>query len=188
LIDKKDFIIVILVGFMLAVTFYPRITASQSSVASPSEYDPWIDYNDDGKIDHKDLLQFASVYATSGDRTKDVFVTNWPGMESGLDQSLGSATIPPKSGWYSSSALLDGYKQYYIYVKFSGPSGQIYYLYYQFKAGGIWVNKTWETLPVPFSGMRGPFDVVGPELRLYLYNSLTSSISVQFAIYAPPYS
>jgi hypothetical protein len=78
LIDKKDFIIVILVGFMLAVTLYPRITASQSGVAVAGEYDPWVDYNDDGKIDHKDLLQFASVYGTAGDPTKKVEVTNWP--------------------------------------------------------------------------------------------------------------
>jgi len=78
MIAKKDLIIVTLVGFILVVTFYPRTTASQSSIASPSEYDPWIDYNDDGTINYLDLYSLAKAYGTLGVPTKKVEVTNWP--------------------------------------------------------------------------------------------------------------
>jgi len=65
LIGRKDFIILVLVGFFLAVTLYPRTTSSQS-IASAGGYDPWIDYNDDGKIDYLDLYMLAKAYGTSG--------------------------------------------------------------------------------------------------------------------------
>lgn len=41
-------------------------------------YDPWLDYNEDGKIDIKDLATAAKAYGTFGDPTKNVTVTNWP--------------------------------------------------------------------------------------------------------------
>ena len=66
MIGRKDFIILVLVGFFLAVTLYPRTTSSQSSIASAGGYDPWIDYNDDGKIDYLDLYMLAKAYGTSG--------------------------------------------------------------------------------------------------------------------------
>jgi len=182
---KKKYIIIAvgIICILLGSFFINNVLLAQSS----GEYDPWLDYNEDGTIDVNDLYPLGQTYGSSGDPTKDVFVTNWPGMESGLDQSLGSATIPPYGEWYSSSALLDGYKQYYIYAIISSPSGSIYYLWHQFKAGGIWIDDTQAAMSVPLSTIFGPYDVTGPELRLYLYNSLAYSISVQFAIYAPPY-
>lgn len=73
---RKDLIISVLIILCLTVAVFPYITKSQT--AEMGGYDPWIDYNDDGKIDHKDLLQLAATYGTSGDPTKNVTVTNWP--------------------------------------------------------------------------------------------------------------
>lgn len=61
---RKDLIISVLIALCLTVVVFPYVTKSQT--AEIGEYDPWIDYNDDGKIDHKDLLQLAAVYGTSG--------------------------------------------------------------------------------------------------------------------------
>jgi hypothetical protein len=60
MIDKKDLVIVILVGFILAVTLYPKITASVK------EYDPWIDTNDDGKINVIDIFAVAKAFGSEG--------------------------------------------------------------------------------------------------------------------------
>ena len=78
MIDRKDLVIIVLACFVLAVALYPKITASQSNVASVSGYDPWIDYNDDGQINYLDLYSLAKAYGATGDPTKDVRVTNWP--------------------------------------------------------------------------------------------------------------
>jgi hypothetical protein len=76
LIDKKKLIIPVFIILCLTVAVFPNVISSQPPEAT--EYDPWIDYNDDGKIGHKDLLQFAATYGSSGDPTKKVEVTNWP--------------------------------------------------------------------------------------------------------------
>lgn len=72
MIDRKDLLIIVLIGFFLSVTLYPSITASVG------EYDPWNDTNDDGVIDISDLYAEALIYGSSGDPTKYVTVTNFP--------------------------------------------------------------------------------------------------------------
>ena len=54
---------------LLTSMFFVGTTTSRSGsslTTGAGEYDPWVDYNDDGRIDHKDLLQLAAVYGTSG--------------------------------------------------------------------------------------------------------------------------
>ncbi|MEM4713380.1 MAG: hypothetical protein QXQ61_02395 [Candidatus Bathyarchaeia archaeon] len=41
-------------------------------------YDPWLDSNEDGRIDMLDMYYTALSYGTTGDPTKNVNVTNWP--------------------------------------------------------------------------------------------------------------
>lgn len=73
MIDRKDFVIMVLAGFILTVTLYPAITASVG------EYDPWLDVNDDGKIRIDDILSTALAFGSDGDPTKNVIIAgyNW---------------------------------------------------------------------------------------------------------------
>ena len=41
-------------------------------------YDPWLDYDDNGDIDMKDVAASARAFGSFGDPTKNVNVTNWP--------------------------------------------------------------------------------------------------------------
>jgi len=41
-------------------------------------YDPWLDYDDNGNIDMKDVAASARAFGSLGDPTKNVNVTNWP--------------------------------------------------------------------------------------------------------------
>jgi len=45
---------------------------------TPYTYDPWLDVNDDGKINLVDTFTTDLAYGTTGDPTKNVNVTNWP--------------------------------------------------------------------------------------------------------------
>lgn len=58
-----------------------------------SEYDPWIDYNDDGLIDVNDLASMSQAYGSSGDTTKNVTVTNWPIATHHLTAVLTNTTL-----------------------------------------------------------------------------------------------
>jgi len=59
---KKNTIITLLVAFSLAVALFTVILVGGQSV----EYDPWIDVNDDGKIDMKDIGQVARAFGATG--------------------------------------------------------------------------------------------------------------------------
>lgn len=54
------------------------IVVPMSTQNNGGSYDPWLDYNEDGKIDVNDLHPFGQSYGTTGDSTKNVSVTNWP--------------------------------------------------------------------------------------------------------------
>lgn len=70
----RNMIVAIMITFCFTATLF--IVIPIRSATSP--YDPWIDYNDDGKISLSDLVSLANSYGTTGDPTKNVNVTNWP--------------------------------------------------------------------------------------------------------------
>jgi hypothetical protein len=90
---KNYLIAAVLSAMVLALMFIP-MSGSQSS----KQYDPWLDYNDDGKISLADLVSLAQSYGTTGDPTKNVNVTNWPiatnYLTVMLNESAAGATIP----------------------------------------------------------------------------------------------
>jgi hypothetical protein len=57
---------------ILALTFIQN-SGSQAS----KQYDPWMDINDDGRIDMRDITQLCLNFMATGDPTKNVNVTNW---------------------------------------------------------------------------------------------------------------
>jgi hypothetical protein len=72
---RKDLIIAVMVTFCLTATLFMILPTSSNP---GSEYDPWIDNNEDGEIDIFDAISWAHTFATSGDPTKNVNVMNWP--------------------------------------------------------------------------------------------------------------
>ena len=70
---RRDLIAAILLTFMVTVLFFGiQLTRS----AAP--YDAWLDTNDDGTINMRDIGATVQAFGTSGDPTKNVNVTNWP--------------------------------------------------------------------------------------------------------------
>ncbi len=61
---KKDLVIAILATFSLTVTIF-AIMPSRSLTGS-GEYDPWVDYDDNGKINILDITNVAKAFGTSG--------------------------------------------------------------------------------------------------------------------------
>ena len=70
--NGKQFVIAtVFVAVLLTMAFIP--VSSQVGT-----YDPWLDVDENGKIEIKDFAQMALAYGTTGDPTKNVNVTNWP--------------------------------------------------------------------------------------------------------------
>jgi hypothetical protein len=72
MVTKKDLVIAVLATFCLTATIFMVIpTRSQNS-----NYDPWLDTNDDGAINILDISASAKAFLSSGNPTKSVYVTN----------------------------------------------------------------------------------------------------------------
>jgi len=72
-VNGKQFVIATVFAMVLLTMVFIPISSQQLGT-----YDPWLDYNEDGKIDIRDLATAAKAYGTLGDPTKNVNVTNWP--------------------------------------------------------------------------------------------------------------
>jgi hypothetical protein len=72
--NGKQFAVATLFALVLLTLVLIPIAHQQGGGA----YDPWLDYNGDGKIDVNDLHSLGQAYGTSGDPTRNVNVTNFP--------------------------------------------------------------------------------------------------------------
>ncbi len=72
LLNKRSLVIAVLSGLCLTMI----LAVPTNSLVG--YYDPWLDYNDDGNIDMKDVAASAKAFGSYGDPTKNVTVTNWP--------------------------------------------------------------------------------------------------------------
>ena len=62
---KKDLVVAVLCTFCLTATLFT--IALTNSSPDVGDYDPWLDTNDDGKIDMKDIGAVAKAFGTSGE-------------------------------------------------------------------------------------------------------------------------
>ncbi|MGD8545223.1 MAG: hypothetical protein PVH12_03505 [Candidatus Bathyarchaeota archaeon] len=58
MITKKDLIVAISLTFCLTVTLFRILPTISQSVG---DYDPWLDYNDDGRVDMRDIGASARI-------------------------------------------------------------------------------------------------------------------------------
>jgi len=84
MVTKRDLVIAVLCTFCLTFTLFTILpTGSNNKTSGTGEYDPWLDYNDDGIVDYRDINPAARAFGTTGDPTKNVTVTNFPLDEEG---------------------------------------------------------------------------------------------------------
>jgi hypothetical protein len=92
--NVKNYLIVTMLSVMVLALMFIPFSGSQTT----PQYDPWIDINDDGKIDIRDYQIVKINIPSTGDPTKNVNVTNWPIATNYLTVMLNvtaaGATIP----------------------------------------------------------------------------------------------
>ena len=113
---KKHMVAVLgIVSVFLGGFFFSNALLAQGS----GEYDPWLDYNEDGIIDVNDLHPLGQSYGSSGEPTKNVNVTNWP-----ASREIGvwwNKPVPP-SDW-SDVCSASGFSDLHMIAYGSGLTG-----------------------------------------------------------------
>ena len=95
MVNRKDLIIIALIGFILAVTLYPTIQASLP-------YDPWCDNNHDGKIRIDDILNVALRFGSDGTPINETEATGGGQAHENMHPYLGLRAIIALQGAYPS--------------------------------------------------------------------------------------
>jgi len=64
--NRKDTVLAVLVIVCVTAALF-AVIPSMGSTSIAGTYNPWLDWNDDGKIDIKDVSSVAKIYGTNGD-------------------------------------------------------------------------------------------------------------------------
>ena len=175
---KKDLVIVILATFCLTLTLFTILPTHSSSSTATLEYDPWLDYNDDGRISLQDLVALAQTYGTTGDPTKNVNIGNHTTYE-----STDGTGIAPSAVWTLVN-YTKGYKRVTvavsslsnrnvngeIYFWISGSQGSIQYRVAQFSLLNVYIYYN-------------TFEVTGSNISIIINNNDALSAIVRVGLY-----
>jgi hypothetical protein len=170
--NGKLFVIATLFAVILLTVAYVPIASRE---AQP--YDPWADYNSDGKIDITDVANIAARFGTAGDPTRNVTIT---GHATKVIIAANGVMVGAPGDWNSGWITVDGYSKVTININFRTPSNT-YDLYAMSPSGGMSflvdkvTNFNFELVKT--------YDVMNQQIYVYLLNTGTSSASLYVQIY-----
>jgi hypothetical protein len=108
---KRDILIAILTTFCLTATLF-MILPTRSS----SPYDPWLDTNDDGVINIREVTDAILHFQASGDPTKNVNVTNFPTLLQPKAMGVCANYTVSSDGFLPFSVDMTGYQYISIFL------------------------------------------------------------------------
>jgi hypothetical protein len=176
MITRKHLLLAIAATCLLTM-FLITIAPIRSQTAG--QYDPWLDVNDDGKIDGKDITPSARAFGTFGDPTKNVVTT------ANSSQNTYYTTINGLSGW-TFQANTAGFRKVTVnfYATTTPPGMWPYNIYVGFNLGytnstyqvDSFVDTAWEPVMYPktpsgfVNSTTRVYDVTGSQMWIYVYN------------------
>lgn len=187
--NKKEFTVAVVFATILLTAALVPMSTQQGG----GEYDPWLDYNGDGKIDINELHPLGQAYGTSGDPTRDVSVTNWPLDGEGnlkvrteqysrvvyVMDSYGPVGWFGGGGWYPGLPIVyvGNYSTMFVYLRATGVSpDQEGTTTFRLRYLG------W--MPQP-TGYAYYFEEKVTELNLTLWSGNTPYVCAEFEVKAP---
>ena len=158
---------------LLVVTSIP-LSGQQSS-----SYDPWLDYNEDGRINASDLSSLAQAYGAEGDPIKNVTIV---GHSTKLIRAAVNVSLSPQTSWDSGLIWVDGYAKVSILISLTPPMSNTLQLYahdYTGLSGPAWLLEQGEMGTYWIK----TFDVMNQQIRIRLTNTSASSCILNVDVY-----
>jgi hypothetical protein len=168
----------LVVAFWLALILLV-LTSIPMSGQQSSDYDPWLDYDEDGRIDASDLSSLAQAFGAEGEPIKNVAVV---GHSTKLIKAAVDVSIPASTSWDSGLIWIDGYAKVSILVSLSPSDSNTLKLYAHDDTGLS--GPTWllEQTAMGSYYIR-TFDVMNQQVRINLLNSSTGSCTLNVDVY-----
>jgi hypothetical protein len=166
------------ISMLFAIIMLTMTTAPRSGQQDSGSYDPWLDYNEDGKIDVNELYRLGEAYGSIGDATRNVTIAGHVTAFFSLDG--GNFSIPGGTSWYSDIIPIDGYATVTILIRVSSASNFEGNLYACDNSGYPWLV---EAINPTGNSWVKTYDVMNQRVKIYIRNSGTIAITAAVAIY-----
>jgi len=158
--NGKQFTVSILCALVLLTLVFIPLASQQGG----GTYDPWLDYNEDGKIDVTDLQPLGQAYGASGDATKNVTIAK---HTSKVIKVAEWVSVPGYTYWFSGHMVIDGYSTVTVRIRFDAVAN-VYALICSDTVGVDW----WEVDYVAnFEGfVMKTYDVMNQKIEIQVWN------------------
>jgi hypothetical protein len=171
----KQLIVALWLALILIVATSIPMSGQQSS-----NYDPWLDHNEDGRIDASDLSSLAQAYGAEGEPIKNVTVV---GHLTNLVRVAVNVTLPPLSTWNSDLVWIDGYAKVSILISLTPPESnklRVYAHDYTGLEGPAWELDKLDSMGTYWTKT---YDVMNQQIRITLQNTSSNSCTLNVDIY-----
>ena len=165
------------ISMLSAIILLTVTTASRSGQQDDASYDPWLDYNEDGKIDVNELYWLGEAYGSTGDAARNVTIARRataylrPGGEHLL--------IPAGTNWLSNVSV-DGYATVTVLIWVSLTSSCELELHACDNDGYSWLI---ETITPSSTGWFKTYDVMNQRIQIKIRNYGSTAITAEVAVY-----
>ncbi len=141
--------------------------------SSIGEYDPWLDTNDDGRIDMRDIGDLARAFGTAGDSAKNVTIT---GHATKVLTLAYNYDLPYQATWNSGFVEIDGYAKVTVLVRIDTNNNVMDIVAHA--TGSYFVETVYD-----INQWCETYDVMAPYLYIYVANLDVLSASLYVELY-----
>jgi hypothetical protein len=200
---RRDVLIAVLVTFCLTSALF---TVKPSGSQSTLSYNPWMDINDDGRIDIYDVVSVTAIYGKTGDPTKNVSVSNYGfkvlSYDINITANTGGCINIPVSGYRQITLHFNPIYSVVVYIlgwpyKIRYDRGDNVSVALAFSVGGTFeklttfnTNITVSTNPYQPQWYMGTpslisftYDIKGEEFLIGYYNPTTKTQRLKISVY-----
>jgi len=168
----------LVIGMLLALALLTLAHAPLSGQLDSGSYDPWLDYDENGIIDARELSRLGESYGSSGDITRNVTIASH--VTAYLRPGGEHLSIPGSSNWLSDMISVDGYATVTVLIWVSSASNSYYELSASDNDGYSWIAES--IYPDGQSWVK-TYDVMNQRIQIKIYNGNTAAITAEVAIY-----
>jgi hypothetical protein len=159
-----------------AIILLTVISAQRSGQQGSGLYDPWLDYDENGRIDVNELHRLGESYGSIGDATRNVTIAGH--ITAFLRPGGEHISIPESGNWLSDMILIDGYAKVTVLIGVSSASTCYYEVFACDSSGYSWLI---ERTGAGFASWVRTYDAMSQWIQIKIYTS--AAITAEVAVY-----